>query len=65
MTKAQMINQQEQNGGRGGRLSVRYMSVTAAAKSKMLLDYMVSCIIHTLVPARCLSFSSCTGKKHL
>lgn len=39
------------------------MSVTAAAKSKMLLDYMVSCIICILVPVQCLSFSSCTEKK--
>lgn len=39
------------------------MSVTAAAKSKMLLDYMVSCIICILLPFLCLSFSWCTGKK--
>lgn len=39
------------------------MSVTAAAKSKMLLDYMFSCIICILVPSLCLSFSWCTGKK--
>lgn len=41
----------------GGNLSVKYMTVTAAAKSKMLLDYMVSCIICILFPAQCLSFS--------
>lgn len=39
------------------------MPVTAAAKSKMLLDYMVSCIICILVLSLCLSFSWCTGEK--
>lgn len=43
---------------------MKCMSVTAAAKSKMLLDYMVSCIICILVPSLCLSFSWCTGKKN-